>query len=267
MPTPDEPVAESSPTVSFPRGDVFAPLIADPKEAETYLRLVGVRSVDGNHSEGQIGIGQNFGLYRWPGRRANEGWQVGIVGAAWSQFDMNTPSKDLLNTDFLIALPLSLRTGAFSARLRAYHQSSHLGDESLLHGTAPARVDIDFEALEAVAAWDITAWRAYVGGDYIVRGAEEGQPDKAVRLGLDYHGKRRVLWGARAVGGLDVRWAQQSQTWDAGSSVKVGLEFGTPFPVRRGTRLMLEAYHGYGPFGQFYTRDITYGGLGFYLDY
>ncbi len=48
------------------------------------------------------------------------------------QFDLSAPSSDLINTDYVVGVPLSWRSGGWSTRVRLYHQSSHLGDEFLL---------------------------------------------------------------------------------------------------------------------------------------
>ena len=83
---------------------------------------------------------------------------------------------------------------------------------------------------------------------------------------MDYRSSTDLLWNARLVGGVHTRWLQQ-RDWAASTCLKIGLEFGQPPPIRRGSRLMLEAYKGYAPFGQFYVYDITYYGLGYYVDF
>ena len=55
-----------------------------------------------------------------------------LVGNVYAQFDLNRPSYDLINADYLIGLPLTFRFDRFSGRARLYHQSSHLGDEFVL---------------------------------------------------------------------------------------------------------------------------------------
>src|SRR5215471_1209911 len=106
-----EPIANS---------DVFLPLLADPKQTRftaAYLydrtRLLGSPLVD-------VGLGQTFGLLRL------RHLQLSLAAGAFSQFTLATRSADLVNTDFLLGLPLTFRHGAVSTRLRVYHQSSHL---------------------------------------------------------------------------------------------------------------------------------------------
>jgi len=107
-----------------------------------------------------------------------EGWQLGVAGTIFSQFNLDAPSKDLINTDFRIGIPLSYKRGPFSARASIYHQSSHLGDEFILSGAAPRCVNLSFEALNFVAAWELGGWRPYAGGFYLLhrRVAREHMP-------------------------------------------------------------------------------------------
>jgi hypothetical protein len=250
----------------YPAGDVFAPLQADPKTLQNSIAFVHVNADAARLSAALVGIGGEFGYYRWRGRPDGYEWQMGIFAGVLSQFNLDAPSKDLVNTDYLIGFPLSFRHGTYSGRLRIFHQSSHLGDESILRGTAPARVDIDYEAVDLLLAKDIQHWRAYAGGEYIFRRTTIDLDRSSLLAGADYQNPADVLWHARLVGGVHVRWLQQ-RDWAAGLSAKIGLAFGQPQPLRRGSRLMLEAYKGYAPFGQFYVYDISYYGLGYYIDF
>ena len=82
---------------------------------------------------------------------------------------------------------------------------------------------------------------------------------------MDYRSSRHILPGARIVGGIDAAWIEESD-WDVGVSIELGLAFGQPYPYRRGTRIMFIGYKGVAPFGQFYTEDIEYYGIGWFVD-
>src|SRR3989441_12254527 len=79
---------------------------------------------------------------------------------------MQSATNDLINTDYLSGLPLAYRHGSWATRFRLYHQSSHLGDESLLHTNAQ-RVDLTFEAAELLVSKEVAQWRVYGGGEYL----------------------------------------------------------------------------------------------------
>jgi len=250
---------------SFPEGDVFRPLIADPAEARFFVSVLGLHAGTESYTIGSVGAGTNFGLYRWPGERPGEGWQIGVDGFVASQFNLDTGSDDLINTDYRFGVPLSYKRGSFSGRAKLFHQSSHLGDEIILSGNAPARVNFSIEALDFVLAWEHANWRLYGGGFYVLSSDIEDQKEAGVHAGLDYSGQAPVLFGARLVGGLDFRSFEETD-WRVGTSVKLGLEFGRPRPERRGLTVLLEGYNGPAPFGQFYTTYAKYYGVALQFD-
>ena len=251
---------------TFPLGDVFRPLVADPSEARTFISILSLDTPTDNFTVASIGAGLNFGLVRWPGERAGQGWQIGLFGSVFSQFNLDTSSDDLVNSDYRIGLPLSYKRGAFSARAAIFHQSSHLGDELVLSASAPQRLNLSFEALDFVIAWELGNWRPYGGGFYLLSGDPEGLKKSGLHAGLDYAGRAPMLWGARLVAGLDLKWFEE-MNWRVGASAKVGLEFGRPRPERRGVTVLFEAYDGFAPFGQFYRDNIGYFGLGVQFDF
>lgn len=251
---------------TFPTGDVFRPLLADPIEPRNFISVIGLDADKAQTTMGSVGLGFNYGFHRWDGPAPGDGWQVGLFAAFNSQFDLEEDSYPLVNTDYRVGIPLTYRAGRFSARTRLYHQSSHLGDEFILSGAAPKREDLSVEVIDFVAAYEIGEWRPYGGAMYILHRSPGDLKRAGVQAGVDYRGKAPVIFGGRLVGGLDVR-ALEENDWRAGVSAKVGLEFGRPDPQRRGVRVMLEAFDGPAPFGQFYHDVVTYYGVAVQFDY
>ena len=114
-------------SVAHPAGDLFPPLLADVKEPQTSLSIVRVNTGSNHINAALASIGGDFGFYRWRRNAGAPEWQLGIFAGVLSQCNLDTPSKDLVNTDYLVGLPLSFRSGTYSGRLRVFHQSSHLG--------------------------------------------------------------------------------------------------------------------------------------------
>ena len=251
--------------VPLPAGDLFRPLVADPKQPQFFVALRRYRTPTDRITIGAVGYGENFGVYRRQGAQPGDGLQVSIAGALFAQFDMTAPSTDLLNADYTIGLPVTYRKGPLSARLRLYHQSSHLGDEFLLR-VAPDRVNLSFESLELLGSYDWTRWRAYGGGEVLLRREPEDLKRSGLHVGTEYRGQTTIAGLGRLVGGLDVKsWNQHD--WDPDVSFKAGVEFGRPDPGGRRFRLMGELYDGHAPHGQFYEDKITYVGAGLYLGF
>src|SRR2546427_2916699 len=139
------------------RGDgAFQPLLADPKEPQFFVTYLWDRSPRLGSRLASVGFGQTIGLVR------ESDWELAIAAGVFSQFNMQSATNDLINTDYLVGLPLTYRHGSWSTRLRLYHQSSHLGDEYLLHTNAP-RVDLTVEAAELLVSKEMAQWRVGAG--------------------------------------------------------------------------------------------------------
>lgn len=261
-----EPQAEQLQTTPLPTTPLFAPLRADPKEPRSFMSALQVDSAIRDTTVAAIGFGDHFGILGGT-TRARWEWQFGIAGAVFAQFDLDTPSSDLINADYVIGLPLTWRRGDWSGRVRLYHQSSHLGDEYLLN-SRPQRVNLSFEAVEAIIARNFGGLRVYGGGEYLVDRDPRDLGAGLVHAGFDWRGREVAfqlggLGGARWVAGLDVKRWQQND-WATQVSAKAGLEFARIDTAGRGGRrwtALLEYYDGPSPYGQFYPLDVRYWGL------
>lgn len=252
----------------MPSTGIFKPLRADPKEPRFFVGGLKVDSDAHSTNIGAVGFGEHFGLLgreTWPGVE----WQLGLAGAVFAQFDLSAPSSDLVNADYVIGLPVAWRAGDWSGRIRVYHQSSHIGDEYLLR-VQPERVNLSYESVEVLAAYDIGGLRMYGGGEYLFRRDPVDLGKGLVHAGLDWSSREvafRIgdLGAARWVAGLDVkRWQQRS--WARQVSAKAGFEI-TPASstsTRRWSAL-LEYYDGPSPYGQFYPLDLRYWGIAIQL--
>ena len=266
------PADEARRYVPLPRGDVFCPLIADPKELGSFLTYLRGTRVPFDTDIGSVGIGDRFGLLRWGGPGLEDGVQISLVGSVFAQFDLRSESYDLINADYLVALPLTVRRGDLSMRLRLYHQSSHLGDEFLLRSDRPDRENVSFESVDLLLSQDAGPLRYYAGGEFFFRrhpqslerslahvGAELRQTGGTIGLGR--------IGNLRLVAATDVK-ASQEQDWKPGWSVRAGFEVGRPADDRgtgRHWRVLYEWYRGPSPYGQFFVERLSYYGVGMHF--
>lgn len=252
--------------IYFPTGDVFSPIIADPKQPQFFMSLRTYDATFGNVTVGAVGYGETFGLFRRSSRRSGDGLQISIAGALFAQFNMDAESHDLVNADYTIGLPVTYRKGKTSGRARLYHQSSHLGDEFLLNNLSQTRVNYSYEAMELLVARDIQPVRVFVGGEYFVNVDPSSFHRNMFHGGIDYRGPTRILNIGRLVGGVDWKSFEEND-WSFSTSIVGGFEFGDPGAGRRHLRLLGEAYFGHAPNGQFYEDYIEYWGAGVYLGF
>ena len=245
---------------AFPTGDVFRPLIADPKQPQFFVGVNRLTSAGVRYTGASVGFGETFGLYRFFGSTEGQGLQLSVQGALFAQFNLDTASYDLINADYTIGFPVTFRHGNGSLRFRIYHQSSHLGDELLLSANPPNRVNLSFEATELIYSHEWRGWRLYAGGEYLIHKEPADLEPLSAHWGLEFRGTKPLLWHGRPVAGVDMK-SLEEHDWAIDTSVKAGLEFGRPNPGQRRLRLMAEWYKGFDPRGQFYLNEVEYYGL------
>ncbi|MFA5847671.1 MAG: DUF1207 domain-containing protein [Thermodesulfovibrionales bacterium] len=246
---------------AFPMGDLFLPLIADPKQPQFFVSMNRFKSSGVRYTRASVGFGETFGLYRFFGSREGNGLQLSIEGALFAQFNMDTPSYDLINADYTIGFPVTYRHGDDSLRSRIYHQSSHLGDELLQSANSPERVNLSYEAIELIYSREWREWRVYGGGEYLLHKEPSDLKPRIYHWGIEYRGSKPLVWNGRPIGGVDMK-RLEDHNWASDTSVKAGLEFGHPNPGQRRLRLMAEWYNGFNPHGQFYSNKVEYYGIG-----
>jgi hypothetical protein len=269
----NETAADRSKGVPFPSDDVFRPLFADPKQPQFFAayQAVHVRQANTSANIGSVGFGENFGLYSR--RRGCNGWQVGILAGVFSQFNLDAPSSDLLNTDYVVGIPVSWRSGLLSLRARLYHQSSHLGDEFLLGNPGLNRVNLSFEEVEALLSLDAPGgWgRVYAGGGYLLHRTPDLERSK-VQWGFELRGStmRSLLFGETVgallvtpVLGADFK-AFEELAWNVNTNAVAGIEWSRATGTRR-FRLLFNYYRGFNPYGQFFNQKVETFGVGLYL--
>lgn len=239
----------------------FPPLLASPREPAFFAAYVWDRSARLASRLATVGLGQTISLIE-SGR-----WEVAVAAGVFSQFNMDSRTNDLINADYLVGLPVVYRRGGFATRFQVYHQSSHLGDEYLLH-TGTRRADLTFESAQLLVSHAGAAWRIYGGGEYAFSRSPSDLKPAVLRAGVEYRGAHPVahvgrLTTGRLVAGIDVA-AAQVRAWQPAWSLVSGLELTAPGSAWHWS-LLLKAYTGPTPFGQFYRDRLSSigGGISF----
>jgi hypothetical protein len=265
------PSAERGGYVPLPHGDVFCPLLADPKAMRSFVIYQRGKASELGEDIAAVGIADQFPFFRAGPLGGGNGVQLGLDGGVFAQFDVGATSYDLLNADYQIGLPLTFRGGLFSGRARVYHQSSHIGDELLLRENPPTRENLSFESAEVILSIDVSALRVYGGGEYFFHREPADLPDALAHGGVELRPRASVSFGSIAVGRFvaagDVKLVNDTTSRTA-LSVRAGFEFGRPrdtaVPSRRWS-ILGELYDGPAPYGQFHRTKVSLVGLGFHF--
>lgn len=258
---PDRDRAAPTTKTFLPANDLFAPPIAAPKERRFYAGISryvfdGHAAPTGERAQainaGSVGAGASFGL--WGLRTGTcDGVQINLAGVILSEFDLDSFSQNLINTDFLVGIPVTFRHGALSGRFRLYHQSSHLGDEFLLENPRFERFDFSFEALDTLISWEEEWVRIYGGAGVVIHQSNETDLDPLLlQGGFETRNALVEPWDGgfelSVVVGVDLQLLQE-RDFGVTASVKAGVDL-----TRRLTytlRVLLTYLGGYVPFGQF----------------
>jgi hypothetical protein len=250
----------------LPRSELFRPLIADPRWPHTsvaYQRYVGD---DELRQVGAVSFGESFAV--WRGALSDRSrWEIGLQGGVFSIFDLEAESFDLINADYMAGLTGTYQRGDLTALLRAYHQSSHLGDEFVLRDTVE-RVNLSYEVVDALLSYEFrSVVRVYGGGGYIVHRDPSDLAPGLAEAGVEIVSPYALAEGVlRPLAGLDLKWAEESG-WETDTSARAGFQVENPALRSLRIQLLAEYYRGRSPNGQFFARDVEYAGFGIHLHF
>lgn len=241
----------------LPRRELFRPLMADPRWPRFGVGYQYYIDDPLLTHVAAASLGETFALLQYDLGRYGA-VQGGIQGSVFAIFDLDSDSFDLINADYFAALPVSYRTGNFSALFRLFHQSSHLGDEYLLEAR-PQRVNLSYEGVDLLLSYDLgLAFRFYGGGGYLFDTDPEDFGRGSLQVGAEYVGEP-LAWRipTRPVAAIDLQLHEEGG-WTPNVSPVAGLQFGSGRGEQRSLRLLLEYFNGKSPNGQFFDHHIQY---------
>lgn len=261
----EQPAITPEVNVFLPRDLLFASLLADPRWPHFSASYQHHSNNEFDHV-GSATFGETFSIYRFAGP-----WhtimEVGLHAGVFSIFDLAADSHDLVNADYLVAIPLSLRKGNFSAMSRIFHQSSHLGDEYLLRGQQDKRINFSYEGVDTILSYAFPlGFRLYGGGGYLFDRTPSDLEPWIAQGGMEFTSPSAWWHGAlRPIAAVDVQ-SREASDWDTDVSVRAGVQLENPDFLSRKLKIMVEYYRGSSPNGQFYIRDDDeYFGIGFHF--
>ena len=254
------PAAADDWVAAFPKGgEVFTPLLADPREVQlsaSYYRLRGENDAD-------AALGHSWGLIRWrTGILSDWLWQADAEAMAYARFQGDGAGAGLQAVDYVANLPVEARKGPFSFKAEFFHRESHLGDD-VVRETGGASFRSSAEGVRGLAALDpFRALRVYAGPTWLVR--TEPSPRRwTLQSGFeltsdDLHWSTRVP--VRLFLAEDVQ-SREDVRWNLDSKTTTGLKIGLPGSTRA-VRVQAGYFAGHSAFGQFYAQPERYADVG-----
>lgn len=258
--------------VWFPQTTLlYAPMIANPMATVNSVAYRWGDRVLGNDTIA-VSVASYFPLYRWNNVFVPGGdLQLNIQAGVWSVFNMwvNYPneSAELMNTDYLLAFPISYAFNKWAYRLRLYHVSTHLGDEYMAHNPDIKRVNPSNEAIDFFVSYQATeSVRVYLGPGWVIHTDRTYPFDPFyIEYGGDasffgYKSYHHKIYGTFFVAAYWRNW--QACQWSLDGTYMAGYEWSKLQGLGKKLRLFVNYHHGYSP-GQFFKERASYGGIGF----
>jgi len=252
----------------LPKDHLFAPILLDPLQSQTYGSVLPVFVSNGERYKGSIvpfafGVQKPFFRRQTGTNRASE-WALDL--ASFTQFEvyqdekLNKQRRQLFNTDYRVGISYHLRRGPGTWRFRAYHLSSHLGDDYIIRNQLNFRLPnaVNYELVDATYSRQVRDFRVYGGLGIGLRISEERKPVNA-QAGFWY--KKPTTKTAQLVGGLDLKLWQQT-------NFRPGIKAGIGITAGRGPgnlTFLLETYSGFRPYSIYETDKVFWLGFGVYL--
>ena len=251
------------PTGLLPKGQLFKPLIADPRWAHFSAAYRNYMSgtFDGKDIA-SVSFGETIPFYRSNFGQSTVQWEAGIQAGVFSDFNLDASSSDLVNTDFIASAYSSMRAGQFSAFGRIYHQSSHLGDEFLLR-TKLERVNLSYEGADLKLSYELPyGVRVYGGGGGLFHKEPSTLKVWSAQYGVEFRSPWRIdFLSMRPIVAADLKNYEENN-WSTDVSARAGVQFDNLQVLGRNLQILAEYYNGYTPSGQFYKDKVEYAGIG-----
>jgi hypothetical protein len=259
-PQPDSAAQFAEESRLFPGRALLPGLLAGPLDPVIAAKLIYSGSDPTGHGSGfagDVALGAALPVLLLAGTRADDALVLGMEAAVFGRFSFVVIERDLVNTDWVFAVPLAWRRGTHWVRLRYYHISSHLGDQyAARFGAEPIRFARD--GADVTGYLDAGAGLGvYVLGFVSANSHPTGSRGSHLRAGLEFDPSGRREW--RPFAAADVQ-ADRSTGWTPRLAAQAGVWL--PHAAGRPLRLFVELSHGPSAMGQFHGQHAAHAGAG-----
>lgn len=212
-----------------------------------------------------VSIGDQFSLYQIKHVSFGQLY-FGFEACVWAIFEARVSSLSLINSDYYVGIPFTYFYDNFAAKVRIYHESSHLGDEFLLEHRGIERLNPSMEVFDIAFSYNFARnLTAFLGYSCVLRSDESFKiKPNGLYYGFNYffYGltcKILNLEGIPYIAGYFTNY--QDNNWRLNSSGAIGIEFDNiSFDRCHGhkVRFYIEAQDGNSYDGQFSKRSTKY---------
>ncbi|MFN4173970.1 MAG: DUF1207 domain-containing protein [Parachlamydiaceae bacterium] len=206
-----------------------------------------------------VSIGDQFSLYQFKTVKYGHLY-FGMEASVWAIFEARAKSLSLINADYYVAFPFTYFNDPFAARLRVYHQSSHLGDEYLLENDI-CRLNPSMEVIDLTLSYDFYPnFTGFLGYGFVMR-SDDSYKVKPNHLfyGFNYffdYLKVCIFKGEATPYFAAFFQNDENNNWGLDSTFALGYQWNKACGHK--LRAFIEAHEGYEPEGQFSKKKTRY---------
>ena len=278
--------------VWFPNSVLFRPVFANPMGPFYTLKyqsgndaaflLPGLSQDDlPGRSVTAISLGDIFPIYRWNQVTSKAfNVQLSVEACMWGWFNMDAPQCDpsrnewaeLITTDYMLGIPLTIAKDQYALRFRVYHISSHLGDEYICNHSevvclnGHVRVNPSMEAVDMFISYYLNDYFRIIGGPGVVFHSDTSYPIKPLYFewGIEARNWRSRststdLYSTPFISTYFRQWEENNFKIDA--SFMIGWEWSRLENIGRNFRVFGQYLNGYST-GQFFKEPASYWSIG-----
>lgn len=207
-----------------------------------------------------VSIGDQFSLFQIKALSPHQLY-FGIEVCVWAIFEAKPKSLSLINADYFVALPLTYINDRFSAKLRLFHQSSHLGDEFLLENRCIKRVNPSMEVIDLALAYNFSdQFTAFIGYSRVLRSDESFRvKPNGLYYGFNYYLNffKLHLCNVEAVPYFAAYFNNlENNKWKTESNVAIGYQWDKLYGHK--LRAFIAGHIGHSEEGQFQRKRTRY---------
>lgn len=206
-----------------------------------------------------VSVGDQFSLYQFKTLTRGHLY-FGIEACVWAIFEAKSNSLALINADYFVALPLTYINNNFMARLRVYHESSHLGDEFILEKKKIHRRNPSMEVVDLSLAYEWSNLTVFLGYSRVLR-SDEGFRIKPNGLyyGFNFYPdclkiNYKFIQASPYISAYFLIHEDNNWIWD--NSVAIGYQWDKSYGHK--LRVYLEGHSGFSADGQFSKKKTCY---------
>ncbi len=228
----------------LPRGRLFRPTFADPREVRMGLNFAGDARIN-------AAIANYFSIFAIkPVKDTSWESHFGLEGGGYFTMRHEEGRFPLETADGLIGLYFEGKSGPWQAQLRYTHISAHLADGSTASPIAYSRETL-IQRVAYAPNFDLQIY----GGVFYVVNTTPKVPPWALQFGGEYFlslGTTKIV----PFIATDLKWKQESN-FNPSWNMELGFALNNPPEAYRSFRFFYSYYTGADPRGQFYNLSYT----------